>query len=172
MRIFLEVGRIHLRIPKEIRPHSQLQMLASSLDRLAKHEQTAGAPEFKFTGLSSALPTLFPERQLTKGAIYESWNVIKESSKVDDNIGRCTLCSRDMHVAGPPPKGVGPECKLAYSAGLQPVPAWDSPVRFEFRTSQGSGGGGFHRKSSDCPMAGLSAPDSDGSAPNIAEYGN
>jgi hypothetical protein len=60
VRIFLEVGRIPLRIPKEIRPHSRLQMLASSLDRLAKHEQTAGAPEFKFTGLSSALPTVFP----------------------------------------------------------------------------------------------------------------
>src|SRR5713226_8540684 len=72
----------------------------------------------------------------------------------------------------PPPKGVGPECKLAYRAGLQPVPAWDSPVRFEFRTSQGSGGGGFHRKSSDCPMAGLNAPDSDRSAPNTPEYGN
>src|SRR6266849_6556318 len=76
-----------------------------------------------------------------------------------------------MHVAGPPPKGVGPECKLAYSAGLQPVPAWDSPVRFEFRTSQGSGGGGFHRKSSDCTVASLNAPDSDRSAPILQNTG-
>jgi curli biogenesis system outer membrane secretion channel CsgG len=53
-----------------------------------------------------------------------------------------------------------------------PYPPGDCPVEYRFRASQGSGGSGFHRKSSDCPMAGPNAPDSDGSAPNTAEYGN
>src|SRR6266576_2939759 len=60
---------------------------------------------------------------LRKGQFYESSNVA-------DNIGRCTLYSGAMHVVGRT-KGIGPECNCAFRSGLQPVPAWDSPARFE-----------------------------------------
>src|SRR6266851_75582 len=85
-----------------------------------------------------------------------------------------TVCSllngaggRDDH-----PRRFNTECNRASSTGLQPVSAWDSPGQLEFRDSQGSGRGGFHRKSSDYTVAQLNPADPHGSAANSSEYRN
>src|SRR5258708_21012016 len=91
-----------------------------------------------FCVIDCAAHRVHPERQPAKGAIYESSNVA-------DNIGRCTLCSGAMHVIVRT-QGVGPECNCAFNADLQPVPAWDSPFRFEFRAGQGTTRSEFPRK--------------------------
>src|SRR5260370_26608803 len=62
----------------------------------------------------------------------------------------------------------GPRLRL----GLQPVPAWHPPSRFEFRDSSGSTGGRFRREPSDHTVAQLEAADSDRSAAGPAEYRN
>src|SRR6266436_1127239 len=55
---------------------------------------------------------------------------------------------------------------------LQPVPAWDSSVQFEFRDNQGPARGGFRREPSACAVARLKAPDSDRAATNPSKYRN
>src|SRR5437870_8349841 len=142
----------------------------SALDIIQRTQVPGRHKESRVAGLGHGQSQHFgsssstPNHNSLEGAIYESANV-------DDNIGGRTLCSSALHVANRT-KGVGAECTRALRPGLQPVPAWHSPGQLEFRDSQGSGGGGFRRKSSDWTMARLNAPDSDGSAANTSEHGN
>jgi hypothetical protein len=88
--------------------------------------------------------TAIPERQLTRGSAYESSNDIYAPSNGDDRIGRCTLRSSAVHIAGSHQEGAG--TNPDFSAGLQPVPTGDSPTRLEFGDSQGPAGDRRHRR--------------------------
>src|SRR5438445_13816442 len=85
-----------------------------------------------------------------RGQIYESPNA-------NSYIGRCTLCNGGMCVVGRT-KSVGTERGRTCIAGLQPISAWDCPVQYKFRASQGSSGGRLHRTSSARTVAQRKTP--------------
>src|SRR6516162_888428 len=80
----------------------------------------------------SSLMLPYPRQTTTrKGGIYEP-------GKVDNNSDRCVLYGRALHDAANT-KSAGPACwRRETHADLQPVPAWDPPVRFRFGNRKGA----------------------------------
>jgi hypothetical protein len=126
VRIFIDIGRIPLPMAKQKHPPSQPKYLLPPYQSVATYDQWVAAWKLNFLPfIECAAHRTHPERQLTKGPIYESSNVDAH------NIGSRTLRSSALHVAGSTqsvsPGRIFRTREPTSVPGLQPLPAWDSP---------------------------------------------